>query len=160
MKLVIAGVGKLKAGPERELYERYTKRLGTAGKPVGVGPLETIEISESRKGSAAERRTEEATQLAAKVPEGSLLVALDVTGKPCSSEDIASLIRQSREAGHAAIVFAIGGPDGHGSEVTEKAAKSISLGTITLPHGLARVVLAEQLYRAITILTGHPYHRS
>lgn len=160
MKVVIAAVGKLKAGPERELYERYAKRLGTAGKPAGAGPLEIIEITESRKGGAAERCAEEAKQLAEKVPEGSHLVALDVAGKPCSSADIASLIRQSREAGHPAIVFAIGGPDGHGAEVTEKAAQSISLGAITLPHGLARVVLAEQLYRAMTILTGHPYHRS
>lgn len=160
MKLIVAAVGKLKAGPERELYERYAKRITSAGRAAGLGPLETIETNESRRGNPGERCAEESALLLAKIPDTAMLVALDERGKPLSSEDIASLVSDKRDTGVPELVFAIGGPDGHGAELRKKVAQTLSLGAITLPHGLARVVLAEQLYRAVTILTGHPYHRS
>ena len=160
MHLTIGAVGKLKAGPERDLYQRYSERVTPAGKALGLGPLDCIEISESRKGSAKERRTDEAGTLLAKIPGASTLFALDEKGEALSSEQFARLLGKQRDAGVAGLVFAIGGPDGHGEMVREKATRTLSLGAITLPHGLVRVVLAEQLYRAVTILAGHPYHRS
>lgn len=158
MHLTIAAVGKLK-GPERELYQRYADRVTQAGRTMKMGPLKTLEIGESRKGSAAERRAGEAEALAGKVPDKAILIVLDEKGDALTSEDLARYLRKQREAGTGDLVFALGGPDGHGNALRERAARSVSLGAITLPHALARVVLAEQLYRAMTILAGHPYHR-
>jgi len=160
MKLVVAAVGRLKAGPERELYERYAKRLGPAGKPASLGPLEIIEISESRKRSASERKAEEAALLRDRIPDSACLVAFDETGKSLTSAQFAKMIASERDNGIPALAFCIGGPDGHGPDMHENAAHIISFGKMTLAHGLARVVLVEQLYRAVTILTGHPYHRA
>lgn len=159
MKLIVAAVGRLKAGPERDLYERYAKRLASTGRQAGIGPLETIEIVESRKASADERCAEEAALLLAKIPGTARLVALDEKGAQLCSESIAGMVAEVRDASVSGLAFALGGPDGHGEAVRDKAVHTLSLGAITLPHGLARVVLAEQLYRAVTILTGHPYHR-
>lgn len=160
MKLAVAAVGRLKAGPERELFERYAKRLGSAGKPASIGPLEIIEISESRKRSVSERKAEEAALLQGRIPEGARLVVLDETGKNITSAQFAKMIASERDSGAQVLAFCIGGPDGHGAEMHENATRIISFGSMTLAHGLARVVLAEQLYRAVTILTGHPYHRA
>ncbi len=159
MHLTIGAVGKLKAGPERELYQRYAERVTPAGRALNLGPLTSVEISESRKGNAKERRREEAGSLLAKIPRAAVLIALDEKGEALTSEHFARLLGKQRDAGATALAFVIGGPDGHGEAVRERAARIISLGAITLPHGLARVVLAEQLYRAVTILAGHPYHR-
>ncbi|MFQ5625376.1 MAG: 23S rRNA (pseudouridine(1915)-N(3))-methyltransferase RlmH [Methyloligellaceae bacterium] len=160
MRLTIAAVGKLKAGPERELYQRYTKRVSQTGRALNIGPLAAIEIAESRNGSAGERCTGEAHALLAKIPGKAILIALDEKGDCLTSEQLARYLRQRQEEGAADIAFALGGPDGHGQALRERAARHISLGAITLPHTLARIVLAEQLYRAMTILAGHPYHRS
>ncbi len=160
MRTIIAAVGKLKAGPEREVYDNYAERIGGLGKSVGLGPLTEVVVSESRKGSAQQRRDDEAQTLLSKFPDGAAIIALEEKGKALSSSQFASLIGELRDSGKSVVVLAIGGPDGHGSELRRKAARTFSLGAITLPHGLARVVVAEQLYRAATILAGHPYHRS
>lgn len=160
MRLIIAAVGKLKAGPERELYDHYARRVGGIGKSVGMGPLSEITVSESRKSSAKQRRDDEARALLSKIPDDAAIVALDEKGKVLSSTQFANLVGELRDSGVAAVVVVIGGPDGLGSELRQKAGQALSLGAMTLPHGLARVVLAEQLYRAATILAGHPYHRS
>ena len=159
MRLTIVAVGRLKAGPERELVDRYRKRLRTSARQTGIGPLQIREIAQSRRGSTGERREQEARAIASAVPASATLVALDETGDALSTADLAALLEAVREAGAGELVFAIGGPDGHGAAVTERAHRTLSLGTMTLPHGLARIVLAEQLYRAVTILSGHPYHR-
>lgn len=159
MRLLIAAVGKLKAGPERDLYDRYVGRAEAAGRTVSIGPVTTLEIGESRRGTADERRAEECQALLGKLPGPAVLVALDEKGEALSSEGVSALLAKHRDAGASCMAFLIGGPDGHGAGVREKAARTISLGAITLPHGLARVVMSEQLYRAVTILTGHPYHR-
>jgi 23S rRNA (pseudouridine1915-N3)-methyltransferase len=159
MHLTIGAVGKLKAGPERELYQRYAERVTPAGKALGLGPLTCIEISESRKGSAKERRADEAGLLLAKIPDAAVLVALDEKGEALTSEQFARLLGKQRDAGASRLAFVIGGPDGLGPQLLEKATRTLALGAMTLPHGLARVILAEQLYRAVTILAGHPYHR-
>lgn len=159
MKFIVAAVGRLKAGSERNLYERYAKRLASAGKAAGLGPLETIEISESRKSSAPERKAEESAALLSRMPENGRLVVLDEKGKGFTSKEFAKMIARERDDGAPCMTFAIGGADGHGETIREAAAYRLSLGPMTLAYGLARVVLAEQIYRAVTILTGHPYHR-
>ena len=159
MHLTIAAVGKLKAGPDRALFERYAKRITPAGKALKLGPLTCIEVAESRRTSTNERRTEEATALLTKIPAAAILVSLDEKGDALRSEQLASLLRKRQDAGDSSLAFVLGGPDGHGAEISRRAERIISLGAITLPHGLARIVLAEQIYRALTILAGHPYHR-
>jgi 23S rRNA (pseudouridine1915-N3)-methyltransferase len=160
MHLTIGAVGKLKAGPDRDLYQRYADRVSPAGKALGLGPLTCIEISESRKGSAKERRGDEAATLLGKIPDASILIALDEKGEALTSDGFSRLMGKQRDSGTSNLCFIIGGPDGLGEAVRDKAARIISLGAMTLPHGLARVVLVEQIYRAVTILAGHPYHRS
>ena len=159
MLLTIAAVGKLKPGPERDLYLRYVKRMTQAGRALKIGPLASIEIGESKGGSARERRAGEANTLLGKIPDKAMLIAVDEKGDGLTSEQFAHYLRLQQEAGAAHLVFALGGPDGHGGALRKRAARCISLGAITLPHMLARIVLAEQLYRAMTILAGHPYHR-
>jgi len=159
MRVSLIAVGRLKASAERTLVERYVERLGSAGRGVGLGPVEEVERGESRKDNAGARRAEEAAALMARVPDGARIVALDAGGKQLSSDEFAALIGDWRDAGVSRSCFLIGGPDGHGEVVMAAADLTFALGRMTLPHGLARVVLAEQLYRAATILAGHPYHR-
>jgi 23S rRNA (pseudouridine1915-N3)-methyltransferase len=159
MRIAIAAVGRLKDGPERELFQRYWTRLEGMGRKLALGPLAITEINESRASSVDARRTEEATKLLAAVTSGDV-VLLDETGRMFPSETFALDLRRRRDAGVAGVTFLIGGPDGHGDSVRERATLKLSLGPMTLPHGLARVVLAEQLYRAGTLIAGHPYHRS
>lgn len=160
MKLILASVGKLKSGPERALYDHYAGRVGGIGKSVALGPLSEIAVSESRKAGAAERKAEEARNLIARIPQQAVIIAVDEKGKALTSEAFARLLGELRDGGASAVALVLGGPDGHGDELRKKAARTLSLGAITLPHGLAKVVVAEQLYRAATILAGHPYHRS
>jgi len=160
MRLSVIAVGRLKDSAERGLVDRYVERLDRVGRGVGLGPVEEVERGESRKDSAGARRAEEAAAMMARVSEGARVVALDAGGKQLSSEAFAALIGDWRDAGVSRSCFLIGGPDGHGEAVVAAADLTLALGRMTLPHGLARVVLAEQLYRAATILAGHPYHRA
>ncbi|MGI8723827.1 MAG: 23S rRNA (pseudouridine(1915)-N(3))-methyltransferase RlmH [Methyloceanibacter sp.] len=159
MRLLIAAVGKLKQGPERELYAHYLARTKVSGKKLGLFPVDLIEVPESKAGSAQLRRDAEGAALVAKAAPPLRLVALDPAGNQLDSEAFASLLAKFRDAGAPGLAFVIGGADGLGQQVLEKAERTLSLGPMTLPHGLARIVLAEQLYRATTILAGHPYHR-
>lgn len=159
VRVTVAAVGRLKDGPERALLRRYGERIAAAGRGLGIGPLNMIEIAESRRASAPERREEEARALLAKLPSPSHLFVLDERGEALSSTAFARRLATLREAGAAHIAFVIGGPDGIGEPLRARAQQLLSLGPMTLPHGLVRVVLAEQLYRALTILSGHPYHR-
>ena len=159
MRIVIAAVGRLKAGPDRALFERYFERLGQAGRRVGLGPCSLSEIAESRATDTAARMAEEAQRLVAALPERAVAVLLDARGKAITSAGLAELMRARQAAGTDTIAFLIGGADGHGPQARAAAHLTLSLGAITLPHGLARIVLAEQLYRCAAILSGHPYHR-
>ena len=159
MKLLIAAVGKLKEPEEKAIVARYAKRCDQVGKTLGLGPLSIVELSEAQAATAAARKADESQRLL-KAAEGAMFkVALDVGGKQFTSESFAILIRKASDSSVKACAFLIGGPDGHGSEVLKAANVTLSLGPMTLPHGLARVVLCEQLYRAATIIAGHPYHR-
>lgn len=160
MRLAILAVGRLKDGPERALYLTYAKRLDEAGRSLALGPLTLHELAEGRAQTVPQRREDEARRLLERAGDASVAVALDENGKTLSSEAFARWLAQQRDDGARSVAFLIGGPDGHGSEVLENARLRLSLGSMTLPHGLARIVLAEQLYRAATILAGHPYHRA
>jgi 23S rRNA (pseudouridine1915-N3)-methyltransferase len=159
MRLLIAAVGKLKQGPERELCAHYLARAEALGRSQGLSPLSTVELSEAKAADAKSRRAAEADALLAKVPPNHTLICLDPGGKMLSSEALAGLLGKAKDEGAAGLAFLIGGPDGLGEAVQERAELALSLGPLTLPHGLARIVLAEQIYRATTILAGHPYHR-
>lgn len=160
MRVVIAAVGRLKDGPERELLERYRERFGAMGKRLGLAPVAWHELSESRAPTAAKRAGEEGAALLKLARDADTIIALDERGKALTSEGFAQLLRKTRDGGAQSIAILIGGPDGLAPAVREAAQTVLSLGAITLPHGLARIVLAEQLYRAATILAGHPYHRA
>ncbi|MFA5955044.1 23S rRNA (pseudouridine(1915)-N(3))-methyltransferase RlmH [Hyphomicrobium sp.] len=160
MRIAISAIGKLKDAEERAIVERYAKRLTGAGKSLGLGPLDIREYPESRAAEVVERKRDEAARLLKDIGPSDIAIVLEPTGKSLTSEAFAAFIRDARDGGAKACVFLIGGPDGHGGAVLSAAALKLSLGALTLPHGLARVVLAEQLYRAATILSGHPYHRA
>ncbi|MGE0630744.1 MAG: 23S rRNA (pseudouridine(1915)-N(3))-methyltransferase RlmH [Hyphomicrobiaceae bacterium] len=159
MRLLIAAVGKLKDGPERELFKRYQDRVNGSGKAVGLAPLDVHEIAEGRAGGREARLADEGQRLAACLRQGDFGILLDERGRIFNSRTFADLLAEVRDRGMDRTVLMIGGPDGHGSAAREVADRTFSLGAITLPHGLVRVVLAEQIYRATTILAGHPYHR-
>jgi 23S rRNA (pseudouridine1915-N3)-methyltransferase len=160
MRLLIAAVGKLKQGPERELFAHYLGRAEAAGRKLHLSPLTVLEVAESKATTAGARIQAEAEALLAKVPSSHRLVCLDRQGEALSSAAFAELLAKWRDGGAEGVAFLIGGADGLPPETLAKAAKAISLGLMTLPHGLARIVLAEQIYRAATILAGHPYHRT
>ncbi len=159
MRITIAAVGKLKAGPETDLCKRYCDRFDAAGRALGLGPLTIIELPEARDRNVDLRKADEARRLLAKVGDGARIIALDERGRGRTSAEFAKDLSKLRDDGLADVAFIIGGPDGHGPELLDAAHSKLSLGPMTLPHGLARAVLLEQLYRAVTIIAGHPYHR-
>ncbi len=159
MRLHIACVGRMKAGAERDLLERYLERGKKSGRTLGITQINLIELAESRAPQASARKASEADALLTALPDGARVVALDETGKSLTSETFASKFDAWRNEGCADLAFVIGGPDGHGDKLLSKADLKLSLGAMTWPHQIARVLLCEQIYRACTILTGHPYHR-
>ncbi len=159
MRLVIAAVGRLKDGPERELYTRYAGRVNATGRGVGLGPIELRELPEGKASSRDSRMNDEAERLLARTEAPCWRIVLDERGKALTSQAFSNLLRDIRDRGEGTTAFLIGGADGHGEAARQQSRQSISLGPMTLPHGLARIVLVEQIYRAVTILSGHPYHR-
>ena len=160
MRLMVIAVGRLKDGPERELAERYGKRFDDLGRRIGLRGLELHEIPESKAKDAASRIAAEAAAITALIPDKATVVALDERGKALDSLAFSSELRRRRDAAAAALVFLIGGADGLSPELRRTAALNLSFGAATWPHQLVRVMLLEQLYRAATILSGHPYHRA
>ena len=158
MRVSVHAVGRMKAGPERELAERYFGRFAKAGPAVGLDFSGVAEIAESRARDLDARRREEAAALAAHRGDAALIL-LDERGANPSSEYLAARIAALRDGGRKHLVLAIGGPDGHDAASRQAADLVVSFGAQTWPHQLVRVMLAEQLYRAATILGGHPYHR-
>jgi 23S rRNA (pseudouridine1915-N3)-methyltransferase len=158
MRVAIAAVGRLKSGAEQRLVERYAERL--SGRAAGIGPLRIEEIVEGKQATAVARREDEAERLLRAAGDADMRIALDTGGKMLSSVAFARLLGDQRDAGISTLAFLIGGPDGHGAAALQRAGMKLSLGPMTLPHGLARAVLCEQIYRAMTILSGHPYHRA
>ncbi len=159
MRLTLAAVGRLKGGPERDLVARYVERIATTGKGVGLSELTLRETDESRARRAQDRKSEEAGALRALTPANARTIALDERGGSMTSHRFASQIAAWRDSGVRDLCFLIGGADGLDPGVRDEAALALSFGALTLPHQLVRVLLAEQVYRAISILSGHPYHR-
>jgi 23S rRNA (pseudouridine1915-N3)-methyltransferase len=159
LRLQVLCVGRLKAGPERQLVARYSERIGPAGRSIGLGPIDVREIAESGARRPNDLKIDEELRLAALVSEGSALWALDEKGTSLTSEDFARELAKLREDGTSALAFAIGGADGLDESLRQRANRLIAFGAMTLPHQLVRGLLLEQIYRATTILSGHPYHR-
>lgn len=158
MRLLLVSVGRIKAGPERDLAERYVSRAAAAGRGIGFSSIDTREIDESRTRRPEDRKLEEAKAIRAAVG-GAPFIACDEAGKNLSSADFAAALAQPRDTGAALLALVIGGPDGLDPNFRAEARLAVSFGAMTWPHQLARVLAAEQIYRAITILNGHPYHR-
>lgn len=159
MKITIAAIGRMKSGPEADLLATYLARARQQGRTAGITAVSVVDTPESRKPTATARKDEEALWLTGAAADGACIIALDEGGKAMSSEEFAGLMRAELDGGTAEIAFCIGGPDGHGQALRDAARHTISFGRMTWPHKLARVLLAEQIYRAVTILVNHPYHR-
>jgi 23S rRNA (pseudouridine1915-N3)-methyltransferase len=159
MRLALVCVGKLKAGPERLLFDRYLKRLMESARGAGLAGVDVREIGESRARRPEERRAEEGAAILAAAPKGGALVLLDERGPSVASEEWAADIGRARDASRPVYAVAIGGPDGLDPSLGAAAHRIVSFGAMTWPHQLVRVMAGEQLYRAVTILAGHPYHR-
>lgn len=160
MRIMVIAIGRLKQGPERELADRYAARFDDAGRKLGFRGLEVREIPESRARDAATRIAEEAAAIAALMPEKSVLVALDEHGDSIDSSTFARHLGRWRDESVANTIYVIGGADGLSPELQRKAKLRLAFGKATWPHQLVRVLLLEQIYRAATILAGHPYHRA
>jgi 23S rRNA (pseudouridine1915-N3)-methyltransferase len=160
MHVSIHAVGRMKAGPERELASRFLDRFAKAGPSVGLDFSGLTEIPESRASSIEERRREEGQKLLGRRDGATAIVLLDERGRHIGSEEFARSLAGYAESGRKNLILAIGGPDGHDAPLREEADLVLSFGKLTWPHQLVRVMLAEQLYRAATILSGHPYHRA
>ena len=160
MRLLLIAVGRLKAGPERDLFERYAKRLAETVRAVGISSFECREIDEGRARRAEDRQAEEARAIRAALPSGGRLVLLDERGKSMTSAVFAAEVGAARDQGEAAYALVLGGPDGLDPKLRSEARNVIAFGAMTWPHQLARIMAAEQAYRALTILAGHPYHRA
>jgi 23S rRNA (pseudouridine1915-N3)-methyltransferase len=159
VRIVVAAVGRLK-GPESELCERYRKRAAQSGRAVGWRDVEIVEIRESRAEEAERRRIEESIALANLIVPGSAVVLLDARGEQLDSPGLAKCLASWRADNREAAIFIIGGPDGLAETLRDKADLRLAFGTATWPHQLVRAMLMEQLYRAATLLSGHPYHRA
>lgn len=155
MKLSILAVGRLRGGPEKALTDDYLLRLDAAGRPMALGPSRVVEVEDKRRRG----REAEAELLLAHIPPAAAVIALDERGKTLSSPDFASLLARFRDEGRPETCLLIGGADGHGPAALERADVALSLGKMVWPHMLVRAMLAEQLYRAVSILAGAPYHR-
>ncbi len=159
LRLHLSAIGRLKSGPEHELTADYLDRAAKLGRRAGFALIAVHELAESKATSAALRRKDEAERLLVSLPTGTFLIALDETGKQLSSSALANELARRRDAGVADLAFLIGGPDGHPADFAARARLVLSLGPMTWPHRLVRVMLAEQIYRSVTILVNHPYHR-
>lgn len=159
MRIVVAAIGRLKQSSETELSERYRKRVAQTGRQLGLRDIEIIEIRESRAADAGKRMLEESIALANVIPQDAAVVLLDSLGENLDSIGFATQLAKWRANGRPAVVFLIGGADGLAASLREKAELRLSFGAATWPHQLVRVMLLEQLYRSMTILAGHPYHR-
>ena len=160
MRIVVVAVGRMKQGPERELADRYRKRAAQAGRSAGLQAFDIVEIRESRAGDAARRMLEESIAIANVIPDDAVTVILDQGGDSLSSASFAGLLQGWRAQGKPAVAFIVGGHDGLAPSLREKSSLGFAFGAATWPHQLVRVMLLEQLYRAVTILAGHPYHRA
>src|SRR5882757_3445728 len=155
MRIIVAAVGKLKRGPERDLAERYLERAVKSGRGIGLRSLEVVEIAESRARDVQRRMLEESIALANIIPKDSATVLLDPRGETVDSHSFAKRLSGWNDSGRDAA-FVIGGPDGLAPTLSDQADLHLAFGAQTWPHQIVRIMLLEQIYRATTILSGHP----
>ncbi len=155
MRVTICAVGRLRAGAEKSLIDDYLDRFDRTGRPLGLGPARVVEVEDRKRGGMRA----EAGLLRRVLPKGAVTCTLDERGKALSSPEFAALLARWRDDGRQDLALLIGGADGLDPGLRAGADFSLSLGRMVWPHMLARVMLAEQLYRAATILAGRPYHR-
>lgn len=160
MRILIAAIGKKSGGPEAALVSDYLDRARGFGRRIGFADIALSEFDAPKSLAGEVLKKREGELLLNSAPEGAQLLALDERGDNISSEKLAAALARMRDDGAGAAAFLIGGADGHGELVRSRAARTISFGAATWPHMLVRAMLAEQLYRAMTILSGHPYHRA
>jgi 23S rRNA (pseudouridine1915-N3)-methyltransferase len=160
MRVLIAAVGRLKQGPERDLAERYRKRAADLGRTIGFNGIDIVEVKESRADNIERRMLEESIAIANLLPERAVTVVLDEHGENTSSDAIAGRLQAWQSAGRGTVAFIVGGADGLAASLREEADLTLAFGAATWPHQLVRIMLLEQLYRAVTILARHPYHRA
>ena len=158
MRIVVAAVGRLKRGSESDLAERYRERAVKSGRGIGLRSLEVIEIAESRAREAQRRMLEESIALANVIPKDAATVLLDPRGETLDSNAFTKRLRGWNDGGRD-VAFVVGGADGLAPTLSDQAALHLAFGALTWPHQLVRIMLLEQIYRATTILSGHPYHR-
>ena len=154
MRLAVIAVGRLKDGPERELCERYRERAVALGRTIGLSGPDLVELPEGR----GRRPDEEAEAILGRLQPG-LVIALDERGRSLGSETFAQRLAAARDSGTAHASFVIGGADGLSETIRERAELTLAFGALTLPHQIVRALVLEQVYRAMTIVSGHPYHR-
>ena len=155
MRLRILSIGRLRKGPEKDLIEDYIARFNRSGRPLGLGPVELIELEDKKGGG----KGAEAALLLKAIGQSATVIALDERGTLQSSPDFAAHLARIRDAAPSELVFVIGGADGLDPAVLQRAQSHLSFGKMVWPHMLVRVMLTEQLYRAASILAGGPYHR-
>lgn len=151
MHIVLCAVGRIKSGPEKVLFDHYLKRIPWT--------FDVVEVAERRQLPASEMRRAEAELLLSKVPKSANLIVLDERGRDLNSRALAKKLGEWQDGGRRQTAFIIGGADGVDATLRERADLVLSFGKLTWPHMLVRALLAEQIYRAYAILTGHPYHR-
>ena len=160
MRLTIAAVGRSRESPEQALCDLYCERARVIAPKLGFSKLELVVVDISRAVSAEARMAEEAEKLGRKLSEGAHRIVLDEAGRTMTSEAFAKRLRQLADTGTRDLAFIIGGPDGLAPSLREGAGERLAFGPQTWPHLLVRAMLAEQIYRALAILSGHPYHRA
>ena len=160
LEICVLAVGRLKAGPERELCERYFERARKSGSKLGLRGFLVEEIAEARAARPQDRIAAEDAALQARLRDGDRVIALDPQGDLIDSDAFAAALSKDAAASVARTLFLIGGADGLGKSLLDRSNRRLSFGRLTWPHQLVRILLAEQLYRATTILSGHPYHRA
>jgi len=153
LKIAIVAIGRLGRSPEADLVRLYAERATAAGRALGLGPVEVIEVEGRKSGKGSE-----AEALSAHLAD-SRVIACDERGRARSSRDFATEIGRLRDDGVRRLVFLIGGADGLDPDLRARAQDTLAFGPQTWPHALARVMLAEQVYRSVTLLAGGPYHR-
>lgn len=159
MRVLLLAVGRMKKGAEADLADRYLKRATQAGRAIGIRAIEIVEIRESRAQEADRRKLEESIAIANVIPDNAAVVLMDERGEGFGSAVFADHLARWRDGGQGTVVFVIGGADGLSQTLRDKARLTLNFGQVTWPHQLVRIMLLEQLYRAVTILSGHPYHR-
>lgn len=159
MKLDVVAIGRLKSGPERDLVARYAERLKGIGRALALDGPRLVELGESAARRDLDRKAEEGGLILAQVPEPYRLVAFDEGGASLDSAGFARILGEWRDSGVPGVSFVIGGADGLSESIRARASLTLAFGRMTMPHQIVRALVLEQLYRAATILSGHPYHR-